>query len=260
MKRLLTTASLAALLGAAPLAMGAPESDEEKLGYSLGVTLGQSIQQDVENLDVDAFTQAIQDVFAGDDLEMSDEEMAEALMTFQQQAAAARQAEAEAAAEANRAEGETYLAENAEREGVVTTDSGLQYRELASGDGATPGAQDSVEVHYEGTLIDGTVFDSSYARGNPVSFRVDQVIEGWQEALQLMSVGDTWEIVIPHELAYGAQGQGPIGPYETLTFKVELLGINDAQAPSSASAEEASAEAGIDNGDEDTANDSQTSE
>jgi len=238
MKRLLTTASLAALLGAAPLAFAAVESDDEKLGYSLGVTLGQSIQQDVEDLDVDAFTQAIQDVFAGDELEMSDEEMAEALMTFQQQAAAARQAEAEAAAEANRAEGEAYLAENAERDGVETTDSGLQYRELEDGDGPTPDAQDSVEVHYEGTLIDGTVFDSSYERGEPVSFRVDQVIEGWQEALQLMNVGDTWEIVIPAELAYGAQGQGPIGPYETLLFKVELLDINDQQASADDGAEE----------------------
>lgn len=225
MKRLLTTASLTALLGAAPLALAAPETDDEKLGYSLGVTLGQSIQQDVEDLNVDAFTQAIHDVFAGGELEMSEEEMAEALMNFQQQAMAARQAEAEQQAEANLTEGEAYLADNAEEEGVETTDSGLQYRELESGDGATPQATDTVEVHYEGTLIDGTVFDSSYERGEPVSFRVDQVIDGWQEALQLMSVGDTWEIVIPAELAYGAQGQGPIGPNETLIFKVELLDV-----------------------------------
>lgn len=226
MKRLLTTASLTALLGAAPLALAAPETDDEKLGYSLGVTLGQSIQQDVEDLDVDAFTQAIHDVFAGGELEMSEEEMAEALMNFQQQAMAARQAEAEQQAEANLTEGEAYLADNAEEEGVETTDSGLQYRELESGDGATPAATDTVEVHYEGTLIDGTVFDSSYERGEPVSFQVGQVIEGWQEALQLMSVGDTWEIVIPAELAYGARGQGPIGPHETLVFKVELLGVD----------------------------------
>lgn len=225
MKTLLTTASLAALLTAAPLALAAPETDDEKLGYSLGVTLGQSIQQDVEDLDIDAFTQAIRDVFAGDELEMSDQEMAEALTAFQQQAMAARQAETEQKAAANRAEGEAYLAENAEQEGVTVTDSGLQYRELESGDGATPEADDTVEVHYEGTLIDGTVFDSSYERGEPVSFQVGQVIEGWQEALQLMSVGDTWEVVIPSDLAYGAQGQGPIGPHETLIFKVELLDI-----------------------------------
>ncbi|WP_373182743.1 FKBP-type peptidyl-prolyl cis-trans isomerase [Halomonas campaniensis] len=225
MKRLLTTASLTTLLAAAPLALAAPETDEERLGYSLGVTLGQSIQQDVNDLNVDAFTQAIRDVFAGDELAMSDEEMADALMRFQQEAMAARQAEAEQQAEANRSEGEAFLAANAEEEGVEVTESGLQYRVLEAGDGDTPGAEDSVEVHYEGTLIDGTVFDSSYERGEPVSFRVDQVIDGWQEALQLMSVGDTWEIVIPAELAYGAQGQGPIGPYETLIFRVELLDV-----------------------------------
>ncbi|APE30954.1 hypothetical protein BOX17_08300 [Halomonas aestuarii] len=225
MKTLLTTASLAALLTAAPLALAAPETDDEKLGYSLGVTLGQSIKQDVSDLDIDAFTQAIRDVFDGDELEMSDQEMAEALTAFQQQAMAARQAETEQKAAANRAEGEAYLAENAEQEGVTVTDSGLQYRELESGDGATPAADDTVKVHYEGTLIDGTVFDSSYERGEPVSFQVGQVIEGWQEALQLMSVGDTWEVAIPSDLAYGAQGQGPIGPHETLIFKVELLDI-----------------------------------
>ncbi|MCL7941363.1 FKBP-type peptidyl-prolyl cis-trans isomerase [Halomonas sp. ATCH28] len=226
MKTLLTSASLAALLAAAPLALAAaPETDDEKLGYSLGVTLGQSIQQDVEDLDIDAFTQAIRDVFDGGELEMSDEEMAEALTTFQQEAMAAREAEAEQQSAANRAEGEAYMAENAEQDEVTVTDSGLQYRELESGDGATPGADDTVEVHYEGTLIDGTVFDSSYERGEPVSFQVGQVIEGWQEALQLMSVGDTWEVVIPSDLAYGAQGQGPIGPHETLIFKVELLDV-----------------------------------
>lgn len=226
MKTLLTSASLAALLAAAPLALAAaPETDDEKLGYSLGVTLGQSIQQDVEDLDIDAFTQAIRDVFDGGELEMSDEEMAEALTTFQQEAMAAREAEAEQRSAANRAKGEAYLEENAQQDGVTVTDSGLQYRELESGDGATPGADDTVEVHYEGTLIDGTVFDSSYERGEPVSFQVGQVIEGWQEALQLMSVGDTWEVVIPSDLAYGAQGQGPIGPHETLIFKVELLDV-----------------------------------
>ena len=225
MKTLLTTASLAALLTAAPLALAAPETEDEKLSYSLGVTLGQSIQQDVEDLDIDAFTQAIRDVFDGDELEMSDQEMAEALTAFQQQAMAARQAETEQKAAANRAEGEAYLAENAEKEDVTVTDSGLQYRELESGDGATPAEGDTVQVHYEGKLIDGTVFDSSYERGEPVSFQVGQVIEGWQEALQLMSVGDTWEVVIPSELAYGAKGQGPIGPHETLIFKVELLDV-----------------------------------
>lgn len=226
MKRLLTTASLTALLGATPFALAqAPETEDERLGYSLGVTLGQSIQQDVTDLNIEAFTQAIDDVFSGEELAMTEEEMAEALMRFQQEAMAARDVESEQRAEANIAEGEAYRAENAEQDGVTVTASGLQYRELESGDGATPGPEDTVEVHYEGTLIDGTVFDSSYARGEPVDFQVNQVIEGWQEALQLMDVGDTWEIVIPPELAYGPAGQGPIGPHETLIFKVELLDV-----------------------------------
>lgn len=136
-----------------------------------------------------------------------------------------REAQTQALAEANEAEGETFLAENAERDDVTVTDSGLQYEVLESGDGATPGPQDSVEVHYEGTLLDGTVFDSSIERGEPVTFRVDQVIEGWQEALQLMSVGDVWKLYIPSDLAYGASGQGPIGPNEVLVFNVELLDV-----------------------------------
>ncbi len=226
MKRLLTTASLTALLTAAPLALAAPETESEKLGYSPGATLGQSIQQDVADLDVDAFTQAVRDVFDGGELAMSDEEMASTMQAFQQQAMQARAAEAQQKAEANEAEGEAYRAENAEQEGVTVTDSGLQYRELEAGDGATPSDGDTVKVNYEGKLIDGTVFDSSYERGEPVSFQVGQVIEGWQEALKLMSVGDTWEVVIPADLAYGARGQGPIGPNETLIFKVELLDVN----------------------------------
>lgn len=234
MKTLLTSASLVALMSAAPLALAAPESDQERLGYSLGVTLGQSIQQDVSDLDIDAFTQAIRDVYSGDELALSDQEMSETLSQFQQQAQQERAAEKEKRAEANQAEGKAYLEENAEKDGVTVTDSGMQYRELESGDGdsTSPSAEDTVKVNYEGKLIDGTVFDSSYERGEPVSFRVGQVIEGWQEALQLMSVGDKWEIVIPSELAYGAQGQGPIGPHETLIFEVELLDVTPAKSAS----------------------------
>jgi len=233
MKTLLTSASLVALLGAAPLAFSAPETDQEKLSYSLGVTLGQSIQQDVEDLDTDAFSDAVKDVFAGEELDLSDEEIAAALTKFQQEAMAKRAeeqeklaAEREKQGEDNQAAGESYLAENADKDGVTTTDSGLQYKELEEGDGASPEAGDTVEVNYEGKLIDGTVFDSSYERGEPVTFQVGQVIEGWQEALKMMNVGDTWEVVIPAELAYGARGQGPIGPNETLIFKVELLDVN----------------------------------
>ncbi|GGX84790.1 peptidyl-prolyl cis-trans isomerase Mip [Litchfieldella qijiaojingensis] len=228
MKTLVTATALGTLLSVSTFALAAPlESEEAKLSYSLGVTLGQSLVQDVADLDIDAFTQAIEDVYAENDLAMSEEEMAEALTRFQQQAMAERQRQAEELAADNLAAGETFLAENAEKEGIEVTDSGLQYKVLEEGDGASPSADSNVEVHYEGSLLDGTVFDSSYERGEPVSFRVNQVIEGWQEALQMMSVGDTWMLYIPPELAYGPRGQGPIGPNETLTFKVELLDVNE---------------------------------
>ena len=121
----------------------------------------------------------------------------------------------------------TYLAENGEKEGVTTTESGLQYKVITSGDGEKPTAADQVTVHYHGMLTDGTVFDSSVDRGQPASFGVTQVIKGWTEALQLMSVGDKWKLTIPANLAYGDQGYGGmIGPGATLVFEVELLGIN----------------------------------
>lgn len=225
MKILLTSASLAALLATAPFVLAAPETEDERLSYSLGIAYGQSIAQEYPDLDVEAFADAIRDIVEGNDPAMEADEMAAVLSQFQQDALAERQAEAEEMAERNLAEGQAFLAENAERDEVTTTDSGLQYEVLESGDGESPGPSSHVEVHYEGKLIDGTVFDSSFERGQPLDFRVDQVIEGWQEALQQMSVGDTWMLYIPPELGYGAQGQGPIGPNETLIFRVELLDI-----------------------------------
>ncbi|SDK01293.1 FKBP-type peptidyl-prolyl cis-trans isomerase [Billgrantia gudaonensis] len=227
MKRLLTTACAAALTLTAPLASAAPESDEERLSYSLGVAYGQSIAQDFADLDVDAFAEGIRDVIEDNELAMDNEAMSEALSRFQEEAMAARQAESEVLAERNQAEGEAFLEENAEREGVRVTQSGLQYEVLESGDGPSPDATSTVEVHYEGSLVDGTVFDSSHDRGEAVTFRVNQVIEGWQEALPMMQAGDTWKLFIPPELGYGAQGQGPIGPNETLVFEIELLDVMD---------------------------------
>ena len=127
---------------------------------------------------------------------------------------------------ANRAEGEAFLAQNAEREGVVSLPSGLQYEVLEEGDGATPGRRSTVVVHYRGTLIDGREFDSSYSRGEPARFRVNGVIPGWTEALQLMQTGDKWRLFIPADLAYGDRGAGPlIAPGSTLIFEVELLEV-----------------------------------
>ena len=224
MKTFFSTALLSTLL-VAPFAAAAPETDEERLAYSLGVTLGESMQADIAELDVDSLTDGIRDVFEDNELALSEDEMAQALASFQEQAMAEREAQAGAMAAENLEEGEAFLAENAEREEVTVTDSGLQYEVLESGDGVSPGAEDTVKVHYEGTLLDGTVFDSSFERGEPVSFAANQVIAGWQEALQLMSVGDTWMLYIPADLAYGERGQGPIGPNAVLTFRVELLDV-----------------------------------
>ncbi|MFG6667809.1 FKBP-type peptidyl-prolyl cis-trans isomerase [Halomonas sp. HNIBRBA4712] len=219
------TAALTGLLLAAPFAAAQPETDEQRLAYSLGVTLGESMQADIEDLDIDTFSDGMRDVFEGNELALSEEEMMETLVAFQQRSMQEREEEAAEIAEMNQQEGEEYLAENAERDGVEVTESGLQYEVLESGDGESPGPEDTVEVNYEGMLLDGTVFDSSFERGESVTFQVNQVIEGWQEALQMMSVGDSWMIYIPSELAYGENGQGPIGPNEMLTFRVELLGI-----------------------------------
>ena len=225
MKALLSSTALTGLLLVAPFAAAAPETDEQRLAYSRGVTLGESMQADIEDLDIDASTDGMREVFDGNELAMNEEEMMEALMAFQESSMEAREQQAAELAQTNLEEGQDFLAENAERDEVEVTESGLQYEVLESGDGATPGAEDTVEVNYEGMLLDGTVFDSSFERGESVSFQVNLVIEGWQEALQLMSVGDSWMLYIPADLAYGERGQGPIGPNEMLTLRVELLGI-----------------------------------
>ncbi|HCR98403.1 MULTISPECIES: FKBP-type peptidyl-prolyl cis-trans isomerase [Halomonas] len=225
MKTLLSSTALTGLLLVAPFVAAAPETDDQRLAYSLGVTLGESMKADIGDLDLDAFNDGMRDVFEDNELALDEEQMVEAIMAFQERSLEAREQEAAEIGQANLEEGEEFLAENAEREGVEVTNSGLQYEVLESGDGATPGPEDTVEVNYEGMLLDGTIFDSSFERGESVSFQVNQVIEGWQEGLQMMSVGDSWMLYIPADLAYGENGQGPIGPNEMLTFRVELLGV-----------------------------------
>lgn len=199
-----------------------PETEMEKVSYSLGVNMASSVkQQGMETIDAKAVAKAFTDVFEGSELDISEEESMTILQDF------FGKMQAEKSAKANEA-GAAYLAENGAKEGVITTESGLQYEVIVSGDGAKPTTADQVTVHYHGMLTDGTVFDSSVDRGEPATFGVTQVIKGWTEALQLMSVGDKWKLTIPSGLAYGDQGAGGmIGPGATLVFEVELLGITN---------------------------------
>tara|TARA_Y100000385_G_scaffold87177_1_gene89753 strand:- start:72767 stop:75562 length:2796 start_codon:yes stop_codon:yes gene_type:complete len=202
--------------------------DTKKMSYSLGVNVASGIKnQGVESVDTKAIAKSFKDVFQGNDLEVSEQESLEFLQTYFRELQAKKQKANAEKSKVLQEEGIAYLAENAKKEGVTTTESGLQYEVLAKGEGDNPTAQDKVTVHYTGTLIDGTVFDSSIERGEPATFGVSQVIPGWTEALQLMSVGDKLRLVIPSELAYGPRGSGQkIGPNSTLIFEVELLKIN----------------------------------
>jgi FKBP-type peptidyl-prolyl cis-trans isomerase len=194
----------------------------ERLSYIVGENMATQLKNDGLELDTNALVLAVVDVATGQASRLSQAEKQSTVEEIQK-VAQAKQAEAN---EKNKAEGAAYLAENSKKDGITTTDSGLQYKTLVSGNGEKPKASDTVKVHYKGTLIDGTVFDSSYARGEPAVFPVTGVIAGWVEALQLMNVGDKYELTIPSDLAYGPQGSGPlIGPDATLVFEVELLGI-----------------------------------
>jgi FKBP-type peptidyl-prolyl cis-trans isomerase FklB len=193
----------------------------EKLSYSLGVNVATGVKsQGLETIDANAVAKAFKDVFSGNKLDISEEESMQVLQDYFGKLAAEKSAKAVE-------EGAEYLAENGTKEGVKTTESGLQYEVISVGNGEKPTAEDQVTVHYHGMLTDGTVFDSSVDRGEPAQFGVTQVIPGWVEALQLMSVGDKWKLTIPSALAYGDKGAGGlIGPGETLVFEVELIGIN----------------------------------
>lgn len=203
-------------------------SDEAKLSYSLGVMIGENILiNDFQTLDTEAFRLGIDTVYGNQDALMTPEEVMATMQGFQQAQMEAQQAEFAALAAANLSQGNDYLSENSAKSGVTTTDSGLQYELLEAGSGASPSAADIVKVHYRGQLIDGTEFDSSYARGEPVSFPLNGVIPGWTEGLQLMQAGEKARFVIPSDLAYGPNGMGnAIGPNETLVFEVQLLDIN----------------------------------
>lgn len=191
----------------------------DKVSYALGMSIGHQLQQmNATDLNIDDFAQAITDVFNGD-AKLSDAEAQAAVQDFFSR-------KAEEQAKAAKAEGENFLAENAKKEGVKTLPSGLQYKVLREGNGRKPSATDQVECHYEGTLINGEVFDSSYRRGETATFGLNQVIKGWTEGLQLMQEGAKYRFFIPYDLAYGERGAGQsIPPYAALIFDVELIKV-----------------------------------
>jgi len=217
------------------------ETTEQRLSYGIALTLGQRMKADKVPMDVDAFSAGLRDAIEGAEPRLSQEEISAEMQAYQEKAVAEQQAAQAALAESNLAAATAFLAENAAKEGVTVTDSGLQYEVIEAGDGPKPGPDDTVEVHYSGTLVDGTEFDSSYKRGEPVTFGVNQVIPGWTEALQLMPVGSKYRLVIPPELGYGAGGAGQaIGPNAALVFEVELLSIpSQADAAAAPAAEDA---------------------
>ena len=228
MKRLIVLGVLAAL----PLFSGSawaakPQTEAQQLGYIIGMDIGTSLKQQGSDIDLDALFEAISTTYKGETPALTPEEAATIREAFIAKRRAEAEAERQAAAGANASAGEKFLLENSTKDGVIVTDSGLQYEVITMGDGPKPSATDMVTVHYRGTLLNGEEFDSSYARGEPISFALDQVIPGWTEGVQLMPVGSTFMFYIPADLAYGPTGGGPIGPNETLTFQVELLGIGE---------------------------------
>lgn len=198
----------------------------DKISYALGIGIGRQLSQmGAADLNIDDFAQAIKDVIAGD-LKLGDAEAQQIVQEFFAKQEEKQKAEAAEKGKAAKQDGEKFLAENGKKEGVITTASGLQYQVLREGNGQSPKATDTVECHYEGTLIDGTKFDSSYDRGQTATFRLNQVIAGWTEGLQLMKEGGKYRFFIPYELGYGERGAGAsIPPFSTLVFDVELVSV-----------------------------------
>ena len=202
------------------------KSEKDKVSYSIGLDIGNNFKRQAIDIDAEALAAGIKDAISASKPLLTENEVKEVMTAFQKGLAAKQAEKMKVIGEKNSKEGETFLAENKKKEGVKTTASGLQYKVITPGKGPMPKDTDTVSVNYRGTLIDGTEFDSSYKRGEAVSFPVNGVIKGWTEALQLMKVGSKWQLFIPSNIAYGERGAGgQIGPNATLIFEVELLSI-----------------------------------
>jgi FKBP-type peptidyl-prolyl cis-trans isomerase FkpA len=206
------------------------KDEKQKVSYIIGTQMGEQLAPVKDEVDMAVLVRALRDAVDGKASDIDEAQAMQVMQAFAERMQAAQLAQMQEQQKKNAAEGEAFLAENAKKEGVQTTASGLQYEVLEAGNGPRPSANDTVRVHYKGTLLDGETFDSSYDRGEPVQFALAQVVPGWQEGLQLMPVGSKYRLWVPAALGYGEMGTpgGPIGPNATLVFEVELLEIVDA--------------------------------
>jgi FKBP-type peptidyl-prolyl cis-trans isomerase FklB len=230
MKRVLYAVATLTLLAAPVLVLGedaaALKTDREKQSYAIGVEMANNMKRQGVDVDGNLVAQGIRDVLSGGKTLLTEAEVKDAVMTFQKDLMAKRQAEQKVAGDKAKVASDAFMAANAKKDGVKTLPSGLQYKVIKDGTGAIPKATDSVTLNYRGRLVDGTEFDSSYSHNEPITHPVNGFIAGWTEALQLMKVGSKWELYIPASLAYGERGAGgKIPPNSALVFEVELLGI-----------------------------------
>jgi FKBP-type peptidyl-prolyl cis-trans isomerase FklB len=208
----------------------APTSKKDKISYSIGMDIGSNLKRQELDLNADALAAGLKDALSGGKTKLTQDEVRQVLTDFQQELQAKMQERTQQLGEKNKKDGESFLAENKKKSGVKTLPSGLQYKVITEGKGASPKETETVTTNYKGTLVDGTEFDSSYKRGEPATFPVNGVIKGWTEALQLMKIGSKWQLFVPADLAYGPRGAGQvIGPNATLIFEVELVSIGEVE-------------------------------
>ena len=214
-----------ALAAALPAAAQEPATDKGKLSYAVGYEIGRDFQERNMDVDINTVIRAIQDGYAKRNPAVPEETMKDALGKMREKMMGEAKAKFETLANENKAKSDKFLSENKAKKGIVVLPSGVQYRVIEEGTGRRPTASSEVTVHYRGSLTNGFEFDSSFARNQPATFKVDSVLKGWQEVLPLMKIGDHWQIFLPPDLAYGLRGQGPIGPNEALVFDIKLVDV-----------------------------------